>query len=167
NTQGPPCRVGTHRRKEGWKEGWRTRRWAEEERSDEKPLSLSLRRQHSCVRGGPAIWNCSRPVLQGQACSIASEHPMMFGSAEKLPYCRCVLATGVTSCSHLMNPPSSSNSHPELTVILKCFRQIGRPDVGLKTLASTVPGRINQAPRRHLGGSEVVVDPVGLLPDDD
>ncbi|KAK1876637.1 Jouberin, partial [Dissostichus eleginoides] len=52
-----------------------------------KPLSLSLRRQHSCVRGGPAIWNCSRPVLQGQACSIPSEHPMMFGSAEKLPYC--------------------------------------------------------------------------------
>lgn len=34
-------------------------------------------------------------------------------------------------------------------------------------LPSVVPGGINQALLRHLRGSEVVFDPIGLLPDDD
>ncbi|KAL7370240.1 hypothetical protein ABVT39_023330, partial [Epinephelus coioides] len=54
---------------------------------------------------------------------------------------------------------SDSNLVPDLQRIA-----VSLPSIAL---ASMVPGGINQALLRHLRGSEVVFDPVGLLPDDD
>lgn len=65
-----------------------------------------------------------------------------------------------------INPSTESNPYCNLTPIC-CHICRGLQFPFSFPVASTVPGRINQAPRRHLGGSEVVVDPVGLLPDDD
>lgn len=95
-----------------------------------------------------------------------------------LQHARLVFATHQPSESDqvhmLLTIPKTLNSHQSVTEsipdssLTPIWGQICR---GLRfpsvPLASMVPGGINQAQLRPLRGSEVVFDPVGLLPDDD